>query len=116
MSNGKFNAESFYSALNTCRESKKYTWKKVAELAQISPSTLTRMAQGKRPDVDSMAALIDWSGLSADDFIEKSNNDIEQVDTVATIGTYLRADKNLDDKSADALSAIVQAAYERLRD
>ncbi len=116
MSTGKFNAGSFYSALNTCRESKKYTWKKVAEKAQISPSTLTRMAQGKRPDVDSMAALVEWSGLSADDFIEKNRDNVANTDTVATIGAYLRADKNLDEKSADALEAIMQAAYERLKD
>ena len=47
--------------------------------------TLTRMGQGKRPDVDSLAALATWSRLNVDDFIigkrtNKSAAEITQPD------------------------------------
>ena len=44
------------------------TWKQVAKDAEVSASTLTRMAQGRRPDVDSLAALADWSELDLIDY------------------------------------------------
>ena len=66
----RFDAEAFYSAIDAERRSRRQTWKLVAEEARVSASTLTRMAQGRRPDVDSMAALIAWSGLSADMFVK----------------------------------------------
>ena len=63
---GRFEADAFYAALDAERRDRRYTWKQVAEESQVSASTLTRMAQGRRPDVDSLAALVTWSGLSAD--------------------------------------------------
>ena len=44
-------AEGFYSALDGHRQSKDLTLKKVAAEAHVSASTLTRMGQGKRPDL-----------------------------------------------------------------
>lgn len=61
----QFLNEAFYHALDGHRQAKRLTWKAVAEQAEVSASTLTRIAQGKRPDVDTMAALCRWSGLSA---------------------------------------------------
>ena len=111
---GRFGAESFYAALDAERKSRRCTWKQVAHEAQVSASTLTRMAQGRRPDVDSLAALVVWSGLSADTFViseeEKSN-----PSTLAMITTYLRSDPNLTPEAATALDELVKATYERMR-
>ena len=53
---GRFDADGFYAALDAERRSRRYTWKRVADESRVSASTLTRMAQGRRPDVDSLAA------------------------------------------------------------
>lgn len=116
----KFDAHGFYSALDAQRRSRNLTWKKVAEEAGVSASTLTRMAQGRRPDVDSMAALVAWSGLDADSFITRNPGAEEVGETrspshLAQITTHLRSDPHLDEKGAAALEAIIKAAYERLR-
>ena len=60
MPKGYFDADAFFEALDKTRNNKKITWRKVAEEAGVSASTLTRMAQGKRPDVDTLAALAAW--------------------------------------------------------
>ena len=68
---GLFDADGFYAALDSERRSRRHTWKRVADESGVSASTLTRMAQGRRPDVDSLAALVAWSGLSADAFVRE---------------------------------------------
>lgn len=110
----EFNVESFYAAIDSQRQSKKLTWKQVAEQSGISASTLTRMAQGRRPDVDSLAALLAWSGLKAEFFVQGSKDQTES-EPLAQITAYLRADPHLTPEGAAALEAIVKAGYERLR-
>ena len=90
---GRFDAEAFYAALDAERRSRRYTWKQVAEEAKVSASTLTRMAQGRRPDVDSLAALVTWAGLSADNFVG-NGLPTPEVGTLTMISTYLKGDPN----------------------
>ena len=116
MPKGNFQAEAFYAALDGIRLSKHLTWKKIAQDAGVSASTLTRMAQGKRPDVDTLAALSAWSGLNVDDFVEKNYEaEDRSEETLTKISAYLRADRNLTKEGAAALEAIIKAGYEQLR-
>ncbi len=111
-----FDADAFYAALDAHRQSLGFTWRKVAIGAGVSASTLTRMAQGKRPDVDSLAALASWAGLDADAYIRSAGDgDRGQAEPLAMVSTYLRADRNLSPEAAEAIDEIVKAAYLRLR-
>ena len=111
---GRFDADAFYAALDAERRSRRYTWKQVAEEAQVSASTLTRMAQGRRPDVDSLAALVSWAGLSADHFVS-NNRPATEPGTLTMISTYLKSDPQLSNEAAEALDQLVKATYERMR-
>lgn len=115
MKKGTFDAGAFFSALDAQRAARRLMWKDVAAQSGISASTLTRMAQGRRPDVDSLAALVAWSGLNADDYIRTNETDKTQPETLAMISTYLWADKNLSEEGAIALEELIKATYERLR-
>lgn len=113
---GRYDAAGFYAALDAQRVSKRLNWKQVAEEAGVSASTLTRMSQGKRPDVDSLAALARWSGLSVDDFfVSPSGERAKRASPLAAITAHLRSDPHLSPESASAIADIVKAAYERLR-
>lgn len=109
-----FDVEGFYQALESTRQSRDISWRAVANEAGISPSTLTRMAQGKRPDVDSLAKLTVWSGLKTDDFVRSSNTK-PVAEPIAMISTLLRSDQHLTADSAAALDELVKLAYKRLR-
>jgi transcriptional regulator with XRE-family HTH domain len=111
---GWFDAEGFYAALDAQRQARKLTWKHVAGESGVSASTLTRMAQGKRPDVDGLAALAAWSGLDTNDFV-RSELKPERPEPLAMISTYLRSDPHLTDEAATALDELIKATYERLR-
>lgn len=110
-----FDAEGFYSALDAVRAENEMTWRDVAREARVSPSTLTRLGQGRRPDVDSMARLISWAGLDTDDFIRGSRPQPTE-NVLARLPAYLRADPNLSEESARSLEAIIKAAYEEFRE
>lgn len=111
---GSFDEVSFFAALDSVRLARSLTWKAVATEAGVSPSTLTRLAQGKRPDVDSLAALVDWAGLKADDFVIRIHGK-QKAEPLAMISTYLRADRSLSPEAAAAIDTVVKAAYEALR-
>lgn len=112
---GYFDHEAFYEALDATRQARKMNWKQVAAEAEVSPSTLTRLGQGKRPDVDSLAALCTWAGLDADEFM-RTGDAKPEAEPLAIIGTYLRSDKNLTAQSARMLEQLVKATYETLRE
>lgn len=111
---GRFENDAFFRALDTTRLERKLNWREVASASGVSASTLTRMAQGKRPDVDSLAALVAWSGLDAGAFVVTAEAR-QDAEPMAVIGTYLRSDKHLSPASANALEQIIRAAYEQLR-
>jgi transcriptional regulator with XRE-family HTH domain len=111
---GWFDAGAFYTAIDAERLARGLNWKDVAGQSGVSASTLTRMAQGKRPDVDGLAALVSWSGLTADDFMRSETARVEP-EPLAKIATYLRSDRNLTPEAAIALDELIKATYKRLR-
>jgi transcriptional regulator with XRE-family HTH domain len=109
-----FDSAAFFSALDAVRESRDLTWRKLANDAGINQSTLTRMSQGRRPDVDSLAALLSWSGLDADKFFLKE--EVGHPDApLAEISVLLRRDPNLSSEAASAIDELVKATYQRLK-
>ena len=64
-----FDGDAYYRALEAVVSSRTKTWKEVADETGVSASTLTRMARGKRPDADSLAALSAWAELNPSDFV-----------------------------------------------
>jgi hypothetical protein len=73
------------------------------------------MAQGKRPDVDSLAALTAWAALDAANYVSSVGKAKERPEPLAMISTYLRTDPNLSKEAATALDELIKATYERLR-
>lgn len=111
MPNVEFDAGRFYQSLDSTRAARKLNWKQVAEKSGVSASTLTRLAQGKRPDVDSMAALVAWSGLSADEFVGGQK---QRPEALSQITSLLSADARLSVESRDAMIGMVTAAYQSM--
>jgi hypothetical protein len=72
------------------------------------------MAQGRRPDASSLAALSAWAGLNPSDFVDAPYK-ATRSEPLAEISTLLRRDPRLDSHAAETMEAIVRAAYERLR-
>jgi transcriptional regulator with XRE-family HTH domain len=115
MNPGAFDGQAFYASLDSQRQARRITWKQVAKESGVSASTLTRISQGRRPDVDSMAALLAWSGLNGDSFVRRNKRAPREPESLAQITVLLRADRNLTPEGIVALEALVKSAYEKLR-
>ncbi len=110
--------EALYGAINTARLAQNLSWRDLAEMIGTSPSTFTRLAQGRGIDAATFAALISWLRLDANDFILQRSSDMRRprtsASTLATISGHLRADKNLDKTAARHLDSIIASAYKAL--
>jgi transcriptional regulator with XRE-family HTH domain len=115
MAQSRLDVAALYVTLDSERQQRGLSWRQVAQEAGVGASTLSRMAQGNRPDVDSFAALVHWLGLPADQFMRHPDADAGQAQQATSspaqaVASLLRADKNLDPDSAAAIDDILQAA------
>jgi transcriptional regulator with XRE-family HTH domain len=112
----QFDVSALHGALDSERLARNLTWKDVSAESGVSASTLTRLSQGKRPDVDSLAALTSWLGISADRFMGLNPGAaFGASSSLAQISTIIREDPNLNPEAATALDEMVKATYARLR-
>lgn len=112
---GPFDVAALHSALDSERIARNLNWKDVSGQAGVSASTLTRLSQGRRPDVDSLASLTSWLGLSADRFMGQRKVAFGQASPLTQISTLLRDDPNLNSEAATALDEMIKSTYARLR-
>ena len=104
-----------YSALLDKKDEEGLSWRAVARDLGIQSSTFTRLYKGSRPDMDTVLLLTGWLGVPVERFLsgQAAQRD-ERRETMVAIGTHLRADRRLSADSADAIAAVVKAAYDQL--
>lgn len=120
-----FNAEAFYIALAKVVQARKVPWRQVAKETGVTSSTLSRMAQGRRPDAASLAVLSAWAGINPADFVGKRDahlalgrpeNRARLVsDSMTAIAGLLRTDSKLQPGAAKALEDIIHIAYDKFK-
>lgn len=80
------------------------------EIGDISPSTLSRVENGKMPDMETFLLLCNWLQVSPAELFKKTE-ELEAPSDSDTIEIQLRASKKLDPAIANALAELVKAAY-----
>lgn len=104
-----------YAALDAERRSRSISWRQVAREAGVSPSTMTRLGNGYRPDVDAFAKLVQWLGIPADKFFVGQASSERQPGLVAELAPLLRARSDLDEQDVAYLEDLIGAAERRFR-
>lgn len=112
MAEGRLDVGALYVTLDSERQARGLSWRQVATQAGVGPSTLSRMAQGNRPDVDSFVALVQWLGMPAEQFMRggTAGDTPTATEPAQAVASLLRADRNLDPDSAAAIDDILRAA------
>lgn len=110
-----FNAELFYEDLERKVRLKEISWRQLGQLTGVSPSTLTRMAQGRTPDAASLAALSAWAGINPAAYVDGGLVITDGTDTLKEVSVLFRKDPSLEPEARRHLESIIEAAYKSLR-
>ncbi|MBG6186436.1 MULTISPECIES: helix-turn-helix domain-containing protein [Flavobacterium] len=81
------------------------------EIGNVSAATLSRIEQGKIPDVDTFINICNWLKVSTDTFIV-GNTDSKPVTNKDQVVAHLRADKELTQDTVSMLIKMIDMAYE----
>lgn len=86
--------------------------REVSKETSISVSTLSRIENGKLPDMETFGLLCDW--LKVPPCLLFGNTEDIQLDTFEAISIQIRSDQNLDPAIAHVLLTLIKAAYRDL--
>ena len=105
-------------AIKRRREELGLSLRDVADVTNVSASTLSRIENGTgKPDADNIARLTGWLDMPIDRVMSRSVTDVEPVvyypheATPEIVEAHLRADKKLTPETAKALSELFRVAY-----
>ena len=115
MARAHLDVVALHAALDKERQSRGLSWRSLAKAAGVSPSTLSRMANGHRPDVDAFAALTSWLGVSPETYLVSEITNQTQPDLMTELAPLLRARKDLKPKDVEYLEDLIGAAVRRFR-
>jgi len=104
-----FDPKGLHALVDGIRLNRGVTWNQMARQAGISASTMTRLGQGRSPDVNGLSAIVTWSGLDAADVLGTRRS--STGDTVTAIRLALRNDQRLARRDAEAIGDAVQSLY-----
>ena len=116
MPGSRLDTNALFAALDAKRQSRDLSWRQLAKEVGVSPSTMTRLANGQRPDVDAFAALVRWLGQPADSFLVTDETlPREEPDLVAQLAPLLRARSDLNEADAKYLEDLIAVAARRFK-
>lgn len=114
------NTKELGRAIKRRREELNLSLRDVADVTQVSASTLSRIENGTgKPDADNIARLTSWLDMPVDRVMKKQGKH-EDVEAVVyypheampeIVEAHLRADKNLTPETANALAELFRVAY-----
>jgi transcriptional regulator with XRE-family HTH domain len=108
-------------AIKRRREELGLSLRDVADVTDVSASTLSRIENGTgKPDADNIARLTGWLDMPIDRVMNRQGaSDVDPVvyypheATPEIVEAHLRADKNLSPETANALSELFRVAYKQ---
>ena len=106
-----------YAALDAAREVRSMSWRQLANEIGVSPSTLSRLANDLKPDVNAFAAMVTWLGVPAEKFMIDDDTTVrpgsQELPLVAELAPLLRARRDLSPEDVEHLEQIIGSAVRR---
>ncbi len=109
-----FDFNGFLSAVDSYRVKSNKSWRQVSKETGVSASSLTRMAQGKRLEIEGYMALSSWADLDLESYNRRPKIGEPRVNTADKVAALLRGDPKLTEEDAAHLESLIRASYEYL--
>lgn len=108
---------SLYAALDAARAAKSLSWRQLAGALDLSPSTLSRLANGFTPDTAAFTSMVTWLNIPAESFIKSAGTEDdlerEEPDLVAVLAPLLRARGDLKPEDIEHLEQLIGSTVRR---
>ncbi|BAH56072.1 helix-turn-helix domain-containing protein [Rhodococcus opacus] len=117
MSKSKIDVAALFAAIDGVRKQRGQSMRQLAKEIGVSPSLLSRLGNGYRPDADGFVTLTRWLGMPAEQFIADDDTAVtpDQPELVAQLAPLLRARKDLAAEDVEYLEDIIEATVRRTR-
>lgn len=119
MAKTTINTGLLYAALDAARQERQLSWRALAGEIGVSPSLLSRLGNGLKPDTDGFATIVAWLRLPAEQFFESEHPAVsreeQEPDLMAQLAPLLRARKDLSETDVKYLQQVINATVERAR-
>ena len=114
LANTTLDVGALYAALDAARGIRNLSWRQLAKEIDVSPSTMSRLANDLKPDVNAFAAMVSWLNIPAETFIKTGiEKDEEEPELVAALAPLLRARKDLNADDVEHLEQLIASAVRR---
>lgn len=118
MAKTKIDTDRLYAVLETRTIDENLSWRQAALQIGVSPSLLSRLKYGQRPDLDGYASIVRWLRMSADDFIEVQDDapDLDtEVSLMTEISALIRKRRDLTEADKSYLENVTRASIDHIR-
>ena len=109
MAKTRIDARALQSALDQVRKEMDWSWRQLAQEIGVSPSLLSRLRNGYKPDAEGFMTLVSWLGMPAERFLVGEDESTKQPQLMAELVPLLRARKDLDETDVQMLEQVIAA-------
>lgn len=119
MAKTTINTAGLHAALDAARQERGLSWRSLAGEIGVSPSLLSRLGNGLKPDTDGFATIVAWLRLPAEQFFDgdgrDAKTDAREPDLMAQLAPLLRARKDLTEADVKYLEQVIGLAVGHAR-
>lgn len=121
MASSSIDVAGLAAAMETRVKSDHISWRTAAGSIGVSPSLLTRLRNGQRPDLEAFAAITRWLGHRADDYLIDPRRGPEdrgarpEAPLESSVAALLRARSDLDEVDKMFLHSILVAGIQSVQ-
>lgn len=103
------------SSMVKTRRGKKGLRDTAAEIGDISAATLSRIEQGKLPDVETFILICRWLNVPTDTFITGDKAQVSKASEKDLLVYQLRASRELDPDTIETMVKMIDMAFTKVR-
>ena len=121
MASSSIDVAALAAAMETRVKNDRISWRTAAGGIGVSPSLLTRLRNGQRPDLEAFAAITRWLGHRADDYLVDPHRQPEgggsqpEAPLESSVAALLRARSDLDEVDKTFLHSILVAGIQSVQ-
>jgi transcriptional regulator with XRE-family HTH domain len=113
MAKTKIDAAVLQDALDQARIARGLSWRQLAAESGVTPSLLSRLRNGYKPDAEGFMTLVRWVGMPAETFLVERGEPRAQPELAAELAPLLRARADLDEADVAMLQDVIRATLRR---